>query len=283
MKKLLFLLAGTIAFFSLHDVSFAQTRFTAALNTAQEVPAPTVTTTPSGTAVLTLTGDAMTGFTVKYDITVTGLGSPRTNAHFHRMAPGTAGGVVKGINATFNGSTATGTWSSSDASQPLTAELVQALINGELYLNVHTMANGAGEIRGQVYPALTFIARLDTAQEVPAPTVMGTPTGTAVIFLRGISTGQVEVSYQITVDGLSGPITAAHFHRGAAGMPGGVVKSITTEFSNNTASGVWRSGVETQPLTADLLKALLNGEIYVNVHTMANGAGEIRGQVVPNQ
>jgi hypothetical protein len=109
---------------------------------------------------------------------------------------------------------------------------------------------------------------------------MGTPAGTAALTLQGISTGQVEVAFQITVDGLSGSIAAAHFHRGAPGVPGPIVKTITTEFNGNTASGVWRSGVQTQPLTPDLLKALLNGEIYLNVHTALNPAGEIRGQVV---
>jgi hypothetical protein len=283
MKKLVFLLMGVFVFFSLQDVTSAQTRFTAALNTAQEVPAPTVTTTPTGTAVLTLTGDAMSGFTLKYDITVTNLSGSITNAHFHRALPGVAAGTVKGILSSFKGNTATGTWGSSDMSEPLTAELVQALINGELYINVHTATNRGGEIRGQVYPTLTFIARLDSTQEVPTPTVMGTPTGTAVITLRGISTGQVEVSYQITVDGLSGPITAAHFHQGAPGMMGDIVKTITTEFQNNTASGVWRSGVMDQPLSPDRLRALLNGEIYINVHTDANRSGEIRGQVIRDQ
>jgi hypothetical protein len=141
--------------------------------------------------------------------------------------------------------------------------------------------NPGGEIRGQVYPTASFGARLDVAQEVPAPVGVVTPSGTAALTLRTAANGGAELLFEITVDGLSGPSTAAHFHLGAVGVRGGVVRDIHSEFVNGTASGVWRSTVQTQPLTPALLKALLTGGLYLNVHTMMNPAGEIRGQVLP--
>jgi len=82
--------------------------------------------------------------------------------------------------------------------------------------------------------------------------------------------------FTVTVEGLE--FTAAHFHDGAVGVNGGVVRAITGDFVGNTASGTWtRTGVPS--LTAKLIANLLAGNIYVNIHTAANGGGEIRGQV----
>jgi hypothetical protein len=284
MKRTLFLLAGAITFFSLQDVSYAQTHFSAVLNTAQEIPAANVgMATPSGTGAFRLTGDAQTGFELRFRITVTGLTGPIAAGHFHNAPAGMAGGVVRGFAADeFDGTTVKGVWRSTD-SRPLTPALAEALMNGEIYANFHTAANPAGEIRGQLYPTLSFVAALNTAQEIPAPSVMGNPSGTATLTLRTGADGGAELLFNITVDGLSGALAAGHFHNAPAGMSGGVRRTITTEFVNNTASGVWRSTVQTQPLTPALLKELIAGNLYLNVHTAMNPAGEIRGQVVREQ
>ena len=277
MKKIFFLLIGVTAFFSLQGVSYAQ-HFTATLNTAQEVPAPTVSTTPTGTGAFTLSVGPVSQ--LRFDITINDLSGPITAVHFHRAPVGQVGGIVRTITGAFRGNTAAGVWRSTDRDQPLTAELRQALLNGEIYANIFTESNPLGEIRGQFIPTLGFTARLDTRQEVPAPTVSTTPTGTASFTLQGTRAGGVEVVFDITVNDLSGPIQAAHFHRGVTGATGPVVHAITGAFNGNTASGVWRS-TDDEPLTPDLLRALVNGEIYVNIHTANNPLGEIRGQLVP--
>ncbi len=86
------------------------------------------------------------------------------------------------------------------------------------------------------------------------------------------------LEYLITVDtgSLSGPITAAHFHNARVGVNGGVVRTIN--FIDGQASGIWTS-TDDEPLTLELIEALLAGNVYVNVHTAANPPGEIRGQV----
>ena len=80
------------------------------------------------------------------------------------------------------------------------------------------------------------------------------------------------------MEGLTGSIAAAHFHNAAAGTDGGVVRTISGDFTGNTASGLW-TGTDSEPLTDALIAELLAGNLYVNIHTAANGAGEIRGQV----
>ncbi len=112
--------------------------FTAALNGLSEVPL--VVTTATGTGSFTLTPAGL-----QYDITLRNIsGSLITGAHFHPGAPGAEGGVLEPIS--FNTTTlrATGTWTD------LTAQERSLLLDEDIYVNVHTVANPDGEIRGQI-------------------------------------------------------------------------------------------------------------------------------------
>lgn len=241
--------------------------FTAKIDGSQEVPAVTTTATGTGTFVLSANGTQLT-----YHITVNGLSGAITGSHFHNAAAGTGGGVVKAFS--FSGNTASGTWTSADANQPLTDLLLSELLKGKLYVNIHTAANPGGEIRGQVLlsTGVGFSAKLEGSQEVPAVTTTASGTGSVRLNTDGT------VSYDITAGGLTP--TAAHFHNAATGTAGGVAKSIT--LTNNTGAGVWASGDASQPLTDLLLRELVKGRLYMNVHTAANAGGEIRGQVLLN-
>ena len=78
-----------------------------------------------------------------------------------------------------------------------------------------------------------------------------------------------------TFSGLSGPATAAHFHGPASvGKNAGVAIPI---FSGAKTAGPFEG---TATLTEAQSFDLLGGDWYVNVHTEAFKAGEIRGQVV---
>ena len=80
-----------------------------------------------------------------------------------------------------------------------------------------------------------------------------------------------QLTYSGSVSGLSGAITAAHIHRGVAGVPGPV--AVPLVYSGTTFSGL----VVLSPSDEALL---LNGGLYANVHTAANPGGEIRGQIL---
>ena len=109
-------------------------------------------------------------------------------------------------------------------------------------------------------------ATLDGKSEVPPNT--SAATGTADIDYDAASK---KLSWKLTYSGLSGPVTAAHFHGpAAAGANAGVAVPIP-----NTASGSEGSATLTDAQAADLMA----GRYYVNVHTEANKGGEIRGQV----
>ena len=80
------------------------------------------------------------------------------------------------------------------------------------------------------------------------------------------------LTWVITYSGLTGPVTAGHFHGPAtAGQNAGVV----VPFSGNLTSPIEGSATLTEAQMADLLA----GKWYANLHTAANPPGEIRGQV----
>jgi CHRD domain len=110
-------------------------------------------------------------------------------------------------------------------------------------------------------------ATLDGKTEVPPNASAG--TGTADIDYDPASK---KLSWKVTYSGLSGPATAAHFHGPAeAGKNSGVAVAIP----NAATSPVEGSATLTDAQAADLTA----GKFYVNIHTAANPAGEIRGQV----
>jgi len=114
---------------------------------------------------------------------------------------------------------------------------------------------------------LKFKAKLDAAQEVPTNDSKG--KGTADL---AYDTESKNLTWTITFDGISGPPTVAHFHGPAEpGKTAGVALLI----GQKPTSPVKGSATLTDAQAADLVA----GRWYVNVHTEANKAGEIRGQV----
>jgi hypothetical protein len=129
--------------------------FVANLNGANE--APSVSTTATGTATLTLDGSTMS-----YTINASGLTSNAAAAHLHVAASGVTGPIVVGFTGVpaSTAPSATGSFTGADIVNPTNPplstpiatmdELVDAIRAGNVYVNVHTMNHAAGEIRGQL-------------------------------------------------------------------------------------------------------------------------------------
>ena len=112
-----------------------------------------------------------------------------------------------------------------------------------------------------------FKAALNGKSEVP-PTA-STGTGTADI---DYDPATKKLSWKLTYTGLTGSATAAHFHGPAAAGENGKVEVAIPGATSSPSEG---SATLTDAQAADLEA----GKLYVNVHTAANPAGEIRGQV----
>jgi hypothetical protein len=122
-----------------------------------------------------------------------------------------------------------------------------------------------------VAATVTLNANLKASSEVPAKDSAGTGTLTATL-----DTETLQLKYHVVYQGLTGPVTAAHFHGPAAeginAKPQVPVKAPFDSAIDGTAT-----------ITAEQEKDLLDDKWYFNLHTAANPGGEIRGQVVKAQ
>ena len=217
-----------------------------------------------------------------YYVVYQGLSGPLSaGGHFHSGAPGVGGPVVRNIGSSGNPASFAlkDTWKDSDGSQPLTPALVDSLIAGRVYANFHTSSNPGGEIRGQMVlkGGIGFVSWLEGSNEPGGVTADGKGIGAFVL-----SQDRSRLTYSVTYFGLSGSLTAGgHFHTAEAGRTGPIAKAIAISGGPAAATikGVWTSSDATQPLTEALAESLLAGRVYVNFHTAANPAGEIRDQV----
>lgn len=194
-----------------------------------------------------------------YCVETTGLGTI-TAAHLHLAPAGTPGGVIFPLNG--SGGVYCG------VSPRLTISQVAALLADGTYFNVHTTAFPAGEIRGQLLrdPGSDFVAVIDGLQSVPPNPSAGLGAGSLHVDKDG--TAHVEVSF----GGLIGTATVSHIHNAPAGVNGGVAVPLVLSGGKFVATFT--------PTTTQLAQ-LRSGTWYVNVHTTAFPAGEIRGQLLP--
>ncbi len=109
--------------------------------------------------------------------------------------------------------------------------------------------------------------QLTGAQEVPPVTTGGTGT-VDTTFDKSTNV----LSWTVTYSGLSGPVTAGHFHGPA--MPGANA-GVVVPFTGDMASPIRGKATLTAAQVADLTA----GRWYANLHTAKHPGGEIRGQV----
>jgi hypothetical protein len=235
----------------------------ASLDAAREVPKPTGSLRAargSFTATVTRSGS---GGTLAWRLSFSGLSGSADAAHVHVAPRGTAGPVAVPLCGPC----------SSRASGRATVDraFLTALASGRTYVNVHTAANAAGEIRGQVGTVAKVRTALSAAQEVPRPT--GSVARARGLFTATITkTGPTATAtWKLTFSRLTGAAAAAHIHVGARGKAGPVAVALC---------GPCRNGVTGRAvIRGSTLRALEAGRAYVNVHTAANPGGEVRGQI----
>jgi len=111
-------------------------------------------------------------------------------------------------------------------------------------------------------------SQLSTAQEVPP--VMGDGKGQLQATL---DTATAQLRWNVSYSGLSGPVTAGHFHGPASKTENA---GIALGFKGSLNSPIMGEAM----LTPAQMDDVLAGKWYVNLHTAQNPKGEIRGQVM---
>jgi hypothetical protein len=155
----------------------------------------------------------------------------------------------------------------------------------------------------------SFAAKLSGFQEVgplPGPTaaetgaILSGATGT----LRLDFNGTTSIDYTLTyTSGFSSAVTQSHIHFGKRHVPGGIIIFLCSNLGNGpagtpacppapgkvtgtlTAAGVVGPTAQNIPIGnfPGLLAAITSHTAYANIHTVNFPAGEIRGQIEPNE
>jgi len=151
--------------------------------------------------------------------------------------------------------------------------LVPALLVA--FLMIPSTAYGGGA-------SLKFVANLSGAQRVPE--VFTDTSGDArVKFSDDLSEGEFRL---VVLDGVD--VIAAHIHCGDAGANGAVVVTlfaggsldVNGELAKDTFDNADFETTLCVSNIAALRAAMAQEQTYVNVHTSANPAGEVRGQLL---
>lgn len=235
---------------------------TFALSGAQEVPAVDTEAYGSGYALVNTS-------TYAIEVTVVTEGvDDATAAHIHTGRVGMNGDVLVALEQSADDM---GKWVTPE-NLAIEASIFDVLLSGGHYVNVHTPANGSGELRGQIltndYALATF--ELNGDQQVPVASTSASGNGYAVV-----NTSTYDLELVVHTTGVD-DATAAHIHTGGIGMNGDVLVGLEQSM---TDPGMWMTPADTA-INADILSVLASGGHYVNVHTPAFPGGEIRGQIV---
>lgn len=186
-----------------------------------------------------------------------------TMAHIHRAPAGTSGPPVFPFD---------------DPSSPMKGVFtvdafdIADLFGGEFYVNVHSTAHPAGEIRGQIGPAA------DAAVAFPLDgDQAGTGAENSGVCMGALNT--LATAFNVACSHNVEDLTMIHIHRGEPGEAGPVVFGF--EAATTVIDSVSATDFPGCPDFDGFLADLSEGNLYVNVHNVDAPGGLIRGQIPP--
>jgi hypothetical protein len=147
-----------------------------------------------------------------------------------------------------------------------------------------TDLNSKASLKKTADTRLHFNAHLKGSNEVPANDSKA--TGQVIV---SINKEETMIHYKLITANIEN-VRFSHFHLAPAGVNGGVVVTLYSNPNpqpSGPANGVLAEGDITEAnITgalannmAGLISAIRSGNIYVNVHTLEIGSGELRGQL----
>jgi len=253
--------------------------YTISLLGSNEVPS--VVSRGFGALVLEVEDDSLTvsgafsGLDGMFDENVAG------GAHLHLGLAGENGDISIPINATLNADMTSGAFRPGSNRFELSLDQAQALQDRNIYANIHTTLYGGGELRGQAVSnaQAVFRAHLSGSNEVPVVTT--TANGEVIAELSNDTVLTVSGSFTGLESDLATDIAGgAHIHMALPGSNGDVIFPLEVSINPDNRSGRFEAADNEFILNEMQRNALLARGFYVNIHSVDNMPGEIRGQLM---
>jgi len=182
------------------------------------------------------------------------------------------------LNTDVDGDLRGGNFTPSNNTFTLNAAQVALLEEQKLYINIHTLGQPSGEIRGQFLPSdNNFQAILLGSNELPAIVSQGFGN---LLFTLDNNFLSVSGSFENLEDSIATDIAGgAHIHLGFAGQLGPVAIPLNLTIDADGKGALVEAANNNFTLDADQLTAIYKDSLYVNVHSEAFRGGELRGQI----
>lgn len=224
------------------------------LRGAQEVPP--VATSASGGCMGTLNQAA-----AQFTLTCVHNVPDATVAHIHRAPAGENGGIAFDLGNP--ASPITATWSG------MTESDMTQLLEGDLYLNLHTAGRPSGEIRGQILPRTVDTVEFTATGSQVVPPNGTSATASCTADLNDAATSlAIQCTHNVTAP------DAAHIHEAPFRTNGPVVFTFPSPASPLNAN---------MPMTPRLVADFAATFLYLDIHAGGGSeeepADEIRGQL----
>lgn len=218
---------------------------------------------------------AFEGFTSQVATDLAGGG------HIHRGFTGRNGDIELIFDITLDEDYKGGRLEAANNTFILTPGQLTYLRQQELYINFHSQDNRPGEVRGQIAPlaATYFVANLEGGQEVPAIDVSS--DGRVHVTYDGAYTIYVSGTFNNLESDLNTELAGGgHIHIGAKGENGPVIFPLDIRLAADRRNAEFLPQNNKFVLNQEQLAALFTEGLYVNIHSLVNVPGEIRGQIV---
>jgi plastocyanin len=242
---------------------------------------PAVTTSAYGSVVAQLNGDLLTisgsfsGLESDLDTSIIG------GVHLHVALAGSNGQVVFPLRTTLASDLRSGTFNAAQNIYSLTPEQILILGARGFYVNLHTKDHSGGALRGQLRGPAHTIYRVHLSGMNQNPPLVTSASG--MLIAEHADTSLI-ISGSFT--GLESPLDTnilggVHLHVGLAGSNGSVLTPLNVTASDDLMSGSFIANNNTFIINGQVSTLLFFRSIYANVHSALAGAGELRGQLLP--
>lgn len=277
------------------------------MNSLNETPAnPGQPWSAAGTVMMLITRDGANNPSSAYaifDVAYRGFTADDmfSGLHIHAGAALAAGPVV--INSGLSGHVAAGADGSGvlhyeneiDLNASGAADAVNGFVSnpGRYYINLHTMANPGGAVRGQMRTTdrIEFQVSPVPGQEVPPVTIAAQAPSVVTVYSVRDAVGAIAAAAVVFDENPQFPagtqFTGTHIHNGEAGQNGPVTvdsRLRTSPILTSDGTGnIWRLVTISDTTGLATLNSLIvtPWKHYLNLHTSANPGGAVRAQVVP--